>query len=160
VGFDEPTDRASRFVYAPILTVLFLLFCFRVGAQLIQAWSPVDMLPPFASWESGAVPYWLLCVSQAIIIFACARVIWRLYEGRVIPLRKTGIVLLVIGWFYFGLMCIRLIVGLTVAPDHFWFSARLPTLFHLVLASFMLVYGQFHCAADRTIGRHRLGVAR
>ena len=67
--------------------------------------------------------------------------------------------LLVIGWFYFGLMGIRLIVGLTIAPDHYWFSARLPTVFHMVLASFILVYGRFHLAAGRTIGSHRLGDA-
>jgi hypothetical protein len=142
-------DRASRFVCAKILTVLFLLFCFRVSAQLIQAWIPVGFLPPFDSWESGALPYWLLCVSQAIIIFVCARVIWRLYVGMTVPSAKTGRVLLVIGSIYFGLMCIRLIIGLTVAPDHFWFGARLPTLFHFVLACFMLVYGRFHAAAGR-----------
>ena len=129
--------------------VLFLFFCFRVTAQLIQAWSPVEFLPPFDSWESGAVPYWLLCVSQAVIILVCARVMWRLYVGVTTPSARTGRVLLVVGGIYFGLMCVRLIMGLTVAPDHFWFGARLPTMFHLVLACFMLVYGRFHAASRR-----------
>lgn len=71
-----------------------------------------------------------------------------MYGGQTVPSAKTGRALLVIGAIYFGLMCVRLIIGLTVAPDHFWFRARLPTLFHLVLACFMLVYGRFHATAS------------
>lgn len=154
---DEPADRCSRHGYTAILTALLLLFCFRVGAQLLQAWSPVGFLPPFESWASGALPYWLLVVSQAIIILVCAGLIWRLQRGRTMPSARTGIVLLVIGGFYFGLMCMRLIIGLTVAPDHYWFSARLPTVFHLVLAGFLLVYGRFHMTAGRAIRSTSLG---
>jgi hypothetical protein len=159
VGSHEPTDQASRRVYATILTLLLLLFCFRVGAQLLQAWFPVGFLPPFESWESGALPYWLLVVSQAIIILVCARVIWRLRAGLTMPSARTGIVLLVIGGLYFGLMCMRLIIGLTVAHDHYWFSARLPTLFHLVLAGFLLIYGRFHLTPGRVVQIHSLGDA-
>lgn len=159
MGSHEPTDQASRRVYATILTLLLFLFCFRVGAQLLQAWFPVGFLPPFESWESGALPYWLLVVSQAIIILVCARVIWRLRAGLTMPSARTGIVLLVIGGLYFGLMCMRLIIGLTVAPDHYWFSARLPTLFHLVLAGFLLIYGRFHLTSGRVVQIHSLGDA-
>ena len=141
---DEPADRGSRRIYTLILTALLLLFCVRVFAQLLQAWNSVTFLPPFEAWESGAMPYPLLVVSQAVIIAVCARVIWRLYVGLTMPSARTGIALLVIGWLYFGLMCLRLIIGLTVATDHFWFSARLPTAFHFVLAGFVLVYGWFH----------------
>lgn len=147
-------------VYVPILTVLLLLFCFRVGAQLVQAWFPVDVLPPFDAWASGAVPYWLLCVFQVLMIIVCAGVIRRLYAGRVIPSKKTGRILLLLGGLYWGLMCLRLILGLSVVPDHFWFGATLPTLFHLVLAGFVLVYGRFHLAAGReTPGDDERGVA-
>ena len=146
---DVPAGRDSRFVYVSILTVLLLLFCFRVGAQLIQAWSPVDVLPPFDAWASGAVPYWLLCVSQGLIIFVCVRVILRLCVGAVVPSAKLGRVILLLGGMYFGLMCLRLIIGSTIMPDHVWFGAKLPALFHLVLASFVLLYGRFHTTAGR-----------
>jgi len=153
-------NRQRDRVYGVILTALLLLFCFRVGAQLIQAWSPVDVLPPFDAWASGAVPYWLLCVSQLLIIVVCARVIRRLYVGVVVPSAKLGKVLFLIGGMYLGLMCLRLIIGLTVLPDHFWFGAILPTLFHLVLASFILVHGRFHVEASReTRGYDSRGVA-
>lgn len=76
------------------------------------------------------------------------------------PSAKLGKVLYVIGGIYLGLMCLRLIIGLTVLPDHFWFGAILPTLFHLVLASFILVYGRFHVEASReTRGYDSRGVA-
>lgn len=108
---------------------------------------------------SGAVLA-AVCVSQLLIIVVCARVIRRLYVGVVVPSAKLGKVLYVIGGIYLGLMCLRLIIGLTVLPDHFWFGAILPTLFHLVLASFILVYGRFHVEASReTRGYDSRGVA-
>lgn len=94
------------------------------------------------------MPYPLLVISQIVIIVACARVIWRLHTGAVVPSLKTGKLLLVIGGIYGGLMCVRLVIGLTVGADHFWFSARLPTAFHFVLAGFVLVYGWFHYRAS------------
>lgn len=130
--------------YVVVLSGLLLLFCFRVFAQLLQAWSPVEVLPPFEAWASGALPYWLLVVFQVLIVMVCARVVWRLYAGLTRPSVTTGKVLLRLGSIYFALMCLRLIIGLTVATDHYWFSARLPTFFHLVLAGFVLVYGWFH----------------
>jgi hypothetical protein len=40
-------------------------------------------------------------------------------------------------------MSFRLVAGLTVLRDNAWFAA-LPSTFHLVLASFMLVLAHFH----------------
>ncbi len=140
---DANEPRSSGRLVA-VLAGLLLLFCFRVLAQLLQAWRPVPFLPPFDAWASGAVPYRLLVVAQVVIIGACVRVIVRLFKGVVRPSANTGRLLLVLGGLYFGAMCGRLVIGLTVAPDHVWFGATLPTLFHLVLASFLLVYGQYH----------------
>lgn len=139
----EPEPRSSV-GYVAVLAGLWLLFCFRVIAQLLQVWRPVPFLPPFDTWTSGAVPYWLLVVAQVVILAVGLRVILRLSQGVVRPSATTGTLLLVLGGLYFGAMWARLLIGLTVAPDHFWFGATLPTLFHLVLASFILIYGQFH----------------
>jgi len=118
-----------------------------VAAQLIQAYSPVTSLPPFETWQSGALPYPLLVSLQLIILVACGRVVWSFLSGTVVPSGKKGRLLLVLGWVYFVVMGIRLLIGLTVAPNHFWFGAIVPTLFHLVLASFLLVSGSFHTAS-------------
>jgi hypothetical protein len=142
-----------------VLTALLLLFCLRVLAQLLQAWSPVAWLPPFEAWASGALPYWVLVTFQVLIVLVCARVIRRLHAGLIRPSVTTGKVLLILGSIYFGLMCLRLIIGLTVARDHYWFSARLPTFFHFVLAGFVVVYGWFHfrgASASQPPGQGRI----
>jgi len=127
-----------------ILLCLTVLFVFRVVAQMIQFWHPYPVLPSFEAWQSGAVPYSLLLSVQVVIVGCCLRIIWRLFKGCVVPETKMGKIWLSIGGMYFLVMCIRLILGFTVAPDHFWFGAKLPTMFHFVLAAFLLVYGRFH----------------
>jgi hypothetical protein len=130
--------------FAWILLVLTGLFVFRVVAQLIQVWHPVAFLPSFETWQSGAFPYPLLLGFQVTIVGLCLRVVWRMFRGAMLLVQKKGKILLYLGGLYIGVMGIRLVVGLTVAPDHFWFGARLPTLFHFVLAAFLLAYGRFH----------------
>ncbi len=130
--------------YAWLLLVLMSLFVIRVIAQLHQAWHPVAFLPSFEVWQSGALPYPLLLASQIIIAGCGLRVVRRMFKGAVVPVRKQGKILLVLGGLYFLVMTIRLVIGLMVAPNHFWFGAKLPTFFHLVLAAFLLVLGRFH----------------
>lgn len=73
------------------------------------------------------------------------------------PSMKTGKVPLVLGGIYAGLMSVRLIIGLTVATDHFWFSAKLPTAFHFVLAGFVLVCGWFHYTTSYAVNSRNHG---
>ena len=140
---DIELDKKSK-KYGFVLFLLTGIFCFRVLAQLIQVWYPLSFLPSFTDWHSGALPYWLLVIFQFLIIMFCVRVSWLLFQGKLIPSAGKGRVLLFFGAIYFGIMAVRLIVGLTVASNHFWFGAKLPTLFHLILATFLLVYGYYH----------------
>jgi hypothetical protein len=41
-------------------------------------------------------------------------------------------------------MLVRLILGLTVLSGQRWFASPVPTLFHLVLAAYVLLFGHFH----------------
>ena len=132
---DASSGRRISHPYGWLLLGLLLLFFLRVAAQPN---SPVTSLPPFETWQSGAVPYPLLVSLQLIILVACGRVVWSFLSGPVVPSGKNGRLLLVLGWVYFVAMGIRLLIGLTVAPNHFWFGAIVPTLFHLVLASSVL----------------------
>ena len=143
---DASSDRRISQPYGWLLLGLLLLFFFRVVAQLIQAYSPVTVLPPFETWQSGALPYPVLVLFQLIILAACGRVVWSFRSGTVVPSGKKGRLLLIVGSIYFIVMGLRLLIGLTVAPDHYWFGAIVPTLFHLVLACFLLVSGSFHTA--------------
>lgn len=130
--------------YAWILFGLTGLFVLRVIGQGIQAWHPVAFLPSFEHWHSGAFPYPLLLTFQLVIVGWCLWVVWSLMRGLMVPSRKVGKTLLWLGGFYGMVMLIRLVVGLTIAPDHVWFGARLPTVFHFVLATFLWVYGRCH----------------
>lgn len=130
--------------YFKLLVVLFLLFCFRVAAQLTQAFHPVTFLPSFSAWQSGALPYWVLVTCQLAIIIACVLVLLKFAKGTMSPDRNTGKICLVLGMIYLSVMLFRLIAGLTFAAGHSWFGARIPTFFHIVLASFLLVLGHFH----------------
>lgn len=145
--------------YGYVLLVLLILFSGRVLAQLIQAWVPVRFLPPFDAWHSGVLPYPALVLIQLIIIGLCLGAVWNVLAGSVVLSPRKGRILLALGLVYFGVMALRLVVGVFLVPDHFWFGARLPTLFHLVLAAFVLLYGRLHsaCRRERT-ERSREGV--
>lgn len=78
------------------------------------------------------------------------------FKGTITPSTPKGKILNALGIIYLIGMCARLLVGLTIAPDHYWFSARLPTVFHLVLASFVILYGRFHLKNSQlSSSRHR-----
>ena len=126
------------------LALLFSLFCFRVGAQLLQNYFPVSFLPAFGEWQSGTLPYWTLLIFQILIILFCFRVTYRFVTGIAQPNPKAGKLYLLFGFVYFSIMLFRMIAGFTFAPDHPWLGARIPTLFHLVLASFLLIAGHYH----------------
>jgi len=134
---------ASR-LHSALLALLMAAFLFRVGAQAVQAWHPVAWLPPFESWHSATLPYWMLLVSQLVILAAQLWVLAAMLAGRHRPRRSTGVVLLVLGDAYFAFMLFRLVGGLTVLQHVPWFQPLLPTVFHLVLAAFLLVLADFH----------------
>jgi uncharacterized protein len=130
--------------YAPWLWLLWTLFLSRVLGQLLAYTAAPSLLPDFEAWHSAILPYWLLVISQLLILLIFAHIAWSFTTGRIRPNFILGNVLLIIGGTYFIGMLIRLSLGLTLYSDHRWFSNHLPTFFHLVLASFLLLVGHFH----------------
>ncbi|MEM7326608.1 MAG: sterol desaturase family protein [Actinomycetota bacterium] len=121
------------------LVILTVLFAGRVVAQLVQAVDEVTWLPPFDAWQSGALPYPILLISQAIILVVQVRLIRRSLAGRFDPGPRTRGLLAGIGAAYALTMAVRLVLGATVLDGHRWFDAPLPSIFHLVLATFLLI---------------------
>jgi len=138
---------------AVILSVLIVLFGFRVAAQLIQALTPVSLLPAFDAWHSQAFPYPLLLATQLVIITVYAWIARGIQAGRTQPDRRLGRWLLGLGGVYFAFMLVRLVLGATVSPQT-WLDAPIPTVFHLVLAAFLLVVGNFHFAGPMPAPTH------
>jgi hypothetical protein len=139
-----PHPVAASRVHGALLALLMAAFLFRVGAQAAQAWRPVAWLPPFENWHSATLPYGVLLASQIAILAMQLFVLAGMLAGRHRPRRSIGIVLLVLGAAYFAFMLFRLVGGLTFLQHVPWFQALLPTVFHLVLAAFLLVLADFH----------------
>ena len=130
--------------YARWLWLFTALFVVRVIAQPLALLTSAPFLPPFESWHSGALPYPILAVTQVLIVAWLARMARRFSTGEVVPRRRLGIWMLALGGTYFATMLVRLLLGATMLSSSRWFSSTLPTMFHLVLASYLLVYGDFH----------------
>ena len=130
--------------YVAWLAGLLLLFGFRVVAQLVQKFYSLGFLPPFDAWQSGVLPYPILVAFQVIIILICTNFVVRFARGKATRNPIVGVIYMVLGSMYFSVMLFRLVVGLTFASEHSWFSVRIPTGFHLVLASFLLSFGRFY----------------
>lgn len=131
-------------IYIPWLCLCFGLFVFRVTAQFIQKFYNLSFMPPFEAWYSGALSYPWLLASQILIIAIMGWIITGFAKGRIVARRKLGAWLLAFGSIYFLVMLFRLIAGFTFATDHPWLGAHIPALFHIVLASFVLLVGHFH----------------
>src|SRR5262245_52103118 len=134
--------------------LLFGFFAFRVVAQPLSLIVDVG-LPSFESWHSATLPYGALLASQVLILLAIGWTNHRLGAGGLQPRRSIGVAALTFGGIYFAAMVARLVLGLTVLSHSRWFASPVPTVFHLVLAGWLLVFGHFHraFAADRPSGR-------
>ena len=136
--------------YAPWLWLLTGLFAFRVVAQpaaLVLGGGAI--LPGFEAWHGGVLPYPLLLVTQVIILGWLGATARRFSTLGVVPNRRLGLLLLTVGGVYFAAMAIRLLLGATVLREARWFGALLPAIFHLVLASYLLLYGHFHALGPK-----------
>ena len=130
--------------YAPWLWLLLALFVVRVVAQPLSLLTNSPYLPPFDAWQGSGLPYPVLLAAQLLIIAFMARTATRFGRGAVVPRYRLGVWMLVLGSVYFLTMFLRLLLGLTVFRESRWFSAYLPTTFHLILASWLLLFGHFH----------------
>ncbi len=130
--------------YSIILSFLIALFAFRVIAQFMQKYTPVSFLPSLEAWQGSGLPYHWLLFSQIILLGIMGRQIFLMTKDRIAPNLKLGKFFLITGSIYFGSMLLRMIAGLTFAADIHWFATTLPSFFHMILASFILVLARYH----------------
>ena len=130
--------------YATTLWLLLSLFICRVIAQLVVYFFEVPFIPSFNQWHSASMHYGLLVFSQFVIILIFIRIALSFTWARVVPRYRVGLGLLTIGGLYFFLMLSRLIIGIFSLSDILWWNKPIPSFFHLVLATFLIVVGYFH----------------
>ncbi|THJ24845.1 MAG: hypothetical protein CAF45_003365 [Nitrospira sp. CG24E] len=132
---------------AVLLWILLFAFCLRVVGQMLVAFVGVSWLPPMEAWYSGLLPYPYLLPSQLLIIALYSKVCLDFTRGegffvRSRPLFGRG--LLVFGYLYLASMILRYIVQMILYPEARWFGGAIPIVFHWVLASFIIAFGQYH----------------
>ena len=120
------------------LWILFALFGIRVVGQLVVVAGLAPFLPPMEDWQSGLLPYPLLLASQMLIIALLGAVCVQFTRGRGYFVERSawlGTPLWIAGWLYAIAMVIRYAL---LRRD------AIPVVFHIVLASFVLVVAHHH----------------
>lgn len=140
-------DRSDLICYSTLLFLLASLFLIRVLGQAVQYWYPLALLPAFRDFQGSSLPYALLLLIQLIILLFLYRVAWKLGSGKLLPNRRTGRWLLVLGVIYMAGSVVRIAIGLSVADAVVWFTSWIPAVFHVVLAAFILTLAIFHLRA-------------
>jgi hypothetical protein len=133
--------------YAVALWLLLALFMGRVVGQAVVAFFHPGFLPPMAAWQSGLMDYPWLLGSQLVIVLAYGKICLDFSRGRgiaVVPRRRLGQGLVVFGGLYLLAMVTRYAVRMALYSQERWTGGSIPTLFHWVLAGFLLVLGTYH----------------
>ena len=126
-----------------LMLLLSGLFALRVAGQLVQAVHEVSYLPSFEAWQGSAIPYPVLLGSQACIMTVLVVVLWRVNTNAISPCPWKHQACFALGGVYFVAMTFRLVAGLTFLTEYTWFAKSVPALFHIILASLILVFGHY-----------------
>ena len=121
-----------------LLWVLSVLFALRVLGQVLVAAGLAPFLPPMDDWQSGLLPYPLLLASQFLILALLGAVCLQFTRraGYFVERRVwLGTPLWLAGWCYAIAMVVRYAL---LRRD------AIPVVFHIVLASFLLVVAHHH----------------
>ena len=138
--------------YLPWMLALAALFALRVLAQAVQWVGPVPFLPPFDSWQGSGLPYPALLASHLLIVALLVRSLVVVRSQSIRPASWKHRACFILGGAYFAAMAFRLFAGLTFLSDVAWFAESLPAFFHLVLATFVLLFGHYVYSAGRDAG--------
>lgn len=133
---------AQRYGWA--LWLLTLGFLLRVLGQVIQCWAPQPYLPPFHSFQGSNLPYPVLFSVQVILLAIMVRTAHRVQTAALPPSDSAGRILCRLGAIYLGLSLVRIAIGLLVPPAPEWFRTWIPAIFHVVLATYVVVLGRYH----------------
>jgi len=138
--------------FAAVPAALGTAFLGRVLGQAIQRWAPVGFLPDVERWQGSGLWYPALLGIQIAVLALFALVAARMNHG--LPLLGPRWVkpVFVAGALYFAVMGIRLLIGVladvdVLGDDSFtsgnWFSTRIPPVFHLVLATGVMLISKY-----------------
>jgi len=139
---------------AAVLWTLLGLFTGRVAGQLAVSLDAAPFLPPMEEWQSGLLPYPVLLASQLLVIAALGTICRQFSSGAgyfVEPESWLGTPLWVAGWIYALGTVVRYAVWMAIKPEERWTGDLIPVMFHIVLASFVLIVADHHRQSVATL---------
>jgi hypothetical protein len=132
---------------AAALWTLLALFAGRVAGQLAVVLDAAPFLPPIDQWQSGLLPYPVLLGAQLLLLAGLGTICRQFSRGGGYFVRSQnwlGMPLWIVGWIYAGSMVVRYAVWMALKPEERWTGDLIPVVFHIVLASFLLVVADHH----------------
>jgi hypothetical protein len=143
----DPRSAIGATQRAVLLWTLLGLFAARVAGQLAVASGRAPFLPPMEQWQSGLLPYPALVAFQIVALVLLGMVCVHFSRGSgyfVRHRRWLGTPLWILGWIYAASMVMRYAAWMTLRPDQRWTGDLIPVIFHIVLATFLLVVADHH----------------
>lgn len=134
--------------FAWVVAVLTVVFALRVTGQVVQRWAPVSFLPAFDDWQGSGLPYPVLLAFQVSIVVLAVAVTLRMARGSRLIGKRWIVPVLLAGVVYFTVMFARLILGFTAFSDTTWFNRPVPSAFHLVLATQLMLIAAYQYHRD------------
>ena len=138
--------------FAAVSLTLGLAFLARVAGQASQRWWDVGFLPSQDAWQGSSLPFPALFAAQVVILAIIAVATLRMRAGRSLFGRRWVRPVAWFGVLYFAVMAARLVLGIGGDAGAFgdstllagkWFTAYLPTVFHLVLAGEVMLFAAY-----------------
>jgi|SRR6266508_495031 hypothetical protein len=129
------------------LTMLALLFFLRVAGQLAVVARAPGWLPPMRDWNLA--PYRMVLPTQIALLVLMGLICYDLFRSEgffATPSPSFGPAAVWFSYVYASAIVLRYALRMTSRPDQRWFGGTIPIVFHLVLASFVYVYGSFHAS--------------
>ncbi len=131
-----------------ILFVCTVLFALRVAGQVIVALYSPRWLPSMEHWYSGLMPYRYLLPAQLALLALMAVIAANVYGSvgffaangwgdLAAPLKLAAAV-------YFSAMVVRYVLTMALRPERRWFKRTIPIWFHMVLATALWTFGNYH----------------
>ena len=145
-----PAPALDAGTVAVVLAAIGGVFALRVVGQLLVVLRQPRWLPPMEQWYSGVLAYPALLASQLAILAAMAVIVLGLRAGAawaIGPYPVVETVLVIVAYAYAAAMGVRYVVRMGRRPDQRWLGGCIPIVFHVVLASWLLVIGSLWRAA-------------
>ena len=130
------------------LWFLLALFFLRVAGQVLVLLAAPRWLPPMKDWYSGLIPYGILLPIQVGILVLMTKMALDIVRNQgyfAVQREGVGRGVVIFAIFYALSMVARLFIRLQRHPELRWYEGgMIPTIFHFVLAGFLLLFAAWN----------------